>query len=52
MLNPKKVYLNRAQAPCADPTVKFVTDDEMHRISHWLERRLKIKAQVELGSAA
>lgn len=52
MLNPKKVYLNRAQAPCADPMVEFVTDDEMHRISHWLERRLKIKAQVELGSAA
>lgn len=52
MLNPKKVYLNRAHGPCADPAVKFVTDDDMHRISHWLERRLKIKAQVELGSAA
>jgi wyosine [tRNA(Phe)-imidazoG37] synthetase (radical SAM superfamily) len=52
MLSPKKVYLNRAQPPCADPSVKFVTDDDMHRISHWLERRLKIKAQVELGSAA
>jgi wyosine [tRNA(Phe)-imidazoG37] synthetase (radical SAM superfamily) len=52
MLNPKKVYLQHAQAPCADATVKFATEDDVNRISHWLERRLKIKAQVDFGFAA
>ena len=52
MLNPKKVYLQLAQAPCADPAMKFATEDDVNRISHWLERRLKIKAQVDFGSAA
>ncbi len=52
MLNPKKVYLQQAHAPCADPSLKFATEDEVNRISHWLERRLKIKAQVDFGSVA
>ena len=52
MLNPKKVYLQLAQPPCADPAMKFATEDDVNRISHWLERRLKIKAQVDFGSAA
>ena len=52
MMNPKAVYLQRPLAPCADPTVKFPTDDEIHRVSHWLERKLKIKARVAFDSAA
>lgn len=52
MLNPKKVYLIQAHAPCADKTVKLASEDDILRISHWLERRLKIKAQVESGFAA
>ncbi len=52
MLTPKHVYLKLAQAPCADPNLKLATEDDLHRISHWLERKLKIKAQVESGYAA
>lgn len=52
MLNPKKVYLQQAKAPCAEPSLKLATEDDVHRISHWLERRLKIKAQVGSDSAA
>lgn len=52
MLNPKKIYLQRAQSPCADPGLTFASEDEVLRVSHWLERRLKIKAQVELGFVA
>ena len=52
MMNPKAVYLQRAAAPCADPKLKFATEDEVHRVSHWLERKLKIKARVEFDSAA
>lgn len=49
MLTPKHVYLQLAQTPCADPKLKLATEDDLHRISHWLERKLKIKAQVEFG---
>ncbi len=52
MLNPAKVYLVKATGACSNPALQFVSDDDMHRISHWLERRLKIKARVELGFAA
>ncbi len=52
MLNPKNVFLNRAIAPCADPDTILVSEDDVHRISHWLDRKLKIKAQVGLAIAA
>lgn len=52
MLNPKTVYLQLAKSPCADPKLKLASEDDLHRISHWLERRLKIKAQVDFDFAA
>lgn len=52
MMNPKAVYLQKAIPPFADSTFRFATDDEIHRICHWLERKLKIKARVEFDSAA
>lgn len=52
MLNPINVYLNRAIGPCADPETVLVSEDDVHRVSHWLDRKLKIKAQVGLAVAA
>lgn len=52
ILAPKKVYLQIAKSPSADPLQKFATEDDVNRISHWLDRRLKIKAQIDFGSAA
>lgn len=52
MLNPSNVYLNRAISPCADPDTTLVTEDDVLRVSHWLDRKLKIKAQVGLAVAA
>lgn len=52
MMNPKNVYLQRPDSPCADPNFRFPTEDEIHRVSHWLERKLKIKARVDFDSAA
>jgi len=52
MLNPKKVYLQVAKSPTADPKVKLATEDDLNVLSHWLERKLKIRAQVETDFAA
>ena len=52
MLMPLKIYLQRAQSPCADPSLPLASEEDILRISHWIERRLKIKAQVELGFVA
>lgn len=52
MLNPNNVYLNRAISPCADPNTVLVTEDDVLKVSHWLDRKLKIKAQVGLAVAA
>lgn len=52
MLKPAHVYLNRATGPCADPATVLVSEDEVHRVSHWLDRKLKIKALVGLANAA
>lgn len=52
MLNPGKVYLQLAKAPTADSTVKLATEDDLNVLSHWLERKLKIRAQVETDFAA
>lgn len=52
MLNPINVYLNRAIGPCADSKTILVSEEEVLRVSHWLDRKLKIKAQVGLAVAA
>lgn len=52
MLTPKRVYLQLAESPCADPKLQLATEDDLHRISHWLERKLKIKALIEFGYVA
>lgn len=52
MLDPKKVYLQLAKRPTADPLMKLATEDDLNVLSHWLERKLKIRAQVATDSAA
>ncbi len=51
MLKPNEVVLTLGQAPFRDPSqpvsgLEAATEEDLHRLSHWLDRRLKIKARV------
>lgn len=52
MLKPKRVLLHAAAQPMADSRAQEPQADDVHKIAHWLERKLKLKAQIEYGSAA
>lgn len=52
MLSPKKVYLHAVRGPMTKEGLPATTADDLDRVAHWLERKLKFKAHVEYDSAA
>lgn len=57
MLKPQNLVLTLGQAPFRGaaqpvPGLEAATEDDLHRLSHWLDRKLKIKARVDSSSAA
>lgn len=57
MLSPNEVVLTLGQPPFreleqAASGLTAATEDDLHRLSHWLDRRLKIKARVGFSVAA
>ncbi len=57
MLKPNNVVLSLGQLPFIEGLeielgIKPATEDDLFRLSHWLDRRLKIKARVDFSNAA
>jgi wyosine [tRNA(Phe)-imidazoG37] synthetase (radical SAM superfamily) len=57
MLKPQNLVLILGQTPfrgTVQPVagLEAATEEDLHRLSHWLERRLKIRARVDSSSAA
>ena len=52
IVQPKSVILHPVVSPMTDPGISPTVEDEVHRVVHLLDRKLRIKALVSSGYAA